>query len=145
MREDNQRRLEQRREAWQSSYQPIATARQPNHQQQRSQPLATFSLRNSRITLSIIACVLVVLVLFGMLNASNNASTPSQSYDLGPGPGAPVRVYTGDSSLITPSPLYSSSSPYDGGSSGGSTCADGTHSSSTGRGTCSHHGGVAGH
>lgn len=28
------------------------------------------------------------------------------------------------------------------GSSGGSTCADGTHSSSTGRGTCSHHGGV---
>jgi hypothetical protein len=30
-----------------------------------------------------------------------------------------------------------------GGYSGGSTCADGTHSSSTGRGTCSHHGGIS--
>jgi len=28
--------------------------------------------------------------------------------------------------------------------SGGSTCADGTHSPSTGSGTCSHHGGIAG-
>jgi tetratricopeptide (TPR) repeat protein len=135
----------------QSAYRQAANQQRqqrPTHQQpvyRASTTRTPVTGQASRIPLLILGCVLAALFWYGTWLSSPTPVQPTPSFELGPGPGAPVRVYTSESSLITPSPIERSPNFYVGGSGGGSLCADGTHSSSTGRGTCSHHGGVVGH
>jgi hypothetical protein len=85
-------------------------------QRQNTQSVAPFMLLG----------LLVVLILLAISVGNSGASTSTPTYNIAP-------VYA-----TQPPVRYNASPSY----SGGSTCMDGTHSSSTGRGTCSHHGGV---
>lgn len=91
--------------------------------------------------------VIATIAILAMANSTSNAPK-SSSLNLNPQnnqTATPTFKYvTAPADYAKPPPtIYRSPTdiPYSGG--GGSTCADGTHSSSTGRGTCSHHGGVA--
>ena len=56
---------------------------------------------------------------------------------------APSRARSGSGAPVDP-PLPGEFIPYPGNGGGPTLCSDGTYSHSSGRGTCSHHGGVSG-
>jgi hypothetical protein len=59
---------------------------------------------------------------------------------------APAQVDTSPATVAVPdgAPTYARTIPYEGNGGGPTLCADGQVSGSSGRGTCSHHGGMAG-
>lgn len=86
--------------------------------------------RSQQVFVGLLAALaIIVLLAVGFTSGSGGAAGPAPEY------------YTNPVLHPTFTPV-SAPAPVHYGGSGGSTCADGTHSSSTGRGTCSHHGGV---
>lgn len=102
--------------------------------------------RQSQIVLGLVGAVIAVLIGFALWGApSAPATTFSAAPPLPTDPSLEIKPFpTSGGVQMHPVPVDTGSAPsLSGGYSGGTLCRDGTHSSSTGRGTCSHHGGIA--
>lgn len=103
--------------------------------------------RRRNVLLAIVFGVIATLVLLSTMNPQN-PTTKSLSLGINQQSiqtATPTFKYvTAPADYLTPPPTVyrpPTAIPYSGG--GGTRCNDGTYSSSSGRGTCSHHGGVA--
>lgn len=118
----------------------IRAEQQAFHARLQEQNRATLAASQARIAARqqsqrtarwVLSALLVLAVLGLWAIARSSASRPSTTSNFT----MPVATPIGIATPIRVAPSFS----------GGSLCADGTHSAAVGRGACSHHGGVVGH